>query len=86
MGARRRGDPADVFDDVLRFRMGRRSGRGESAAIAHRVVLHVLNDQDGAARVEIEARRLGRRGRVSSRPRARACKARSADRPSWSSR
>ena len=54
MGASRRGETANVLDHVLRFRMRRRSGRGEGAALAHHVVLHVLNDEDGAARVEIE--------------------------------
>ena len=57
MRARRRRDVANVFDHVLRFRVRGRAGCGESPALAHRVVLHVLNDEDGAMRVEIEPRR-----------------------------
>jgi hypothetical protein len=65
MGARRRGDVANVLGHVLRFRMARRSGCSKGAALAHRVVLHVLNDEDCAPWVEIQPLpRCGGRGRV----------------------
>ena len=34
----------DVFNDALRTRVDRRTGVGESAALAYHVVLHVLDD------------------------------------------
>ena len=51
---------ADVLDDVLLLRVLRRSRLGERAALDDHVVLHVLDEQRGALRVQLEV------GHVSS--------------------
>ena len=65
---RRRGEPAHVLDDALRAGVRRRAGGGEGAALADDVVLHVLDDQGAAARIERQV--LGQRRRRSGGRRA----------------
>ena len=57
--ARRRCEAAGVLDHVLLAGMGRRAGRGEGAALADDVVLHVLNDE--RATLGVERQVLGER-------------------------
>ena len=54
------GQAADILDHILLARMLRRTGGGEGAALHHHVVLHVLDDEGAARRVDRETALLAR--------------------------